>query len=118
VRIRVCSLWIVLAAFSIAVPVWAAHVDATQYLVTTSTQIGSATLTPGEYVLRAREGGNQLEIVRDGKVISEVPCQWEQLPEKARENAVLSSSNAVKEIHFSGRTAAVKIESAQASQGQ
>jgi hypothetical protein len=102
----------------IAIPVWAAHTDSTQYTITTQTQIGSATLSPGDYVLRAQEGSNQLQIVREGKVISEVTCRWEQLPQKAQETEVLSANNSVQEIHFSGRNEAVKIASASATQGQ
>ena len=117
-RIRVSTLFIALSALLITIPAWAAHLDATQFTPATQTTIGTATLSPGSYELRAQEGSNRLQIVQEGKVISEVPCQWEQLPQKARENEVLTSNNAVQEIHFSGRTAAVKVGSAQASQGQ
>ena len=117
-RIRVSSLFIALSALLITIPAWAAHVDATEFTPATQTTIGTASLSPGSYELRAQEGSNQLQIVQNGKVISEVPCQWEQLPQKAHDSEVLTSNNVVQEIHFSGRTAAVKIGSAQGSQGQ
>jgi len=112
----------VLTAMAVAVltiPAWAAgHKDSTSWSVTETATIGSTSIQPGDYQIRAQEDGNQLEVVKGAQVIATVPCHWVHLNEKASQSEILMTSNNVQEVHFSGRTEAVKIDSAMHSQGQ
>jgi hypothetical protein len=83
--------------------------DSTDFNPVQPTTIGSTQLQPGQYRLEATEGQNQLNVVRDGKVIATIPCHWVQLPIKADNSEVLSNNNQVTEIRFQGRLEAVQI---------
>ena len=100
-----------IATTALALPVWAAHKDSTTWTVSDPTTIGSKTLTPGNYEIRAEENSNQLQVYQGAKLIVEVPCHWYQLSAKARDTEVLVDGSAVREVHFAGRTDAVKIQS-------
>jgi hypothetical protein len=115
--VRSC-IFSVLAVVTLAVPSWAAHRDTITWTVTDTATIGSNTLPAGEYQIRADEGANQLEVLRNGSVVATVPCRWIQLDKKSQDSEVITNSNSVEEVHFSGRTEAVKIDSGQASEGQ
>ncbi|MFZ0039008.1 MAG: hypothetical protein WAK91_16400 [Candidatus Acidiferrales bacterium] len=115
VRSFILSAVVVLA---LAVPSWAAHKDSTQWTVTDTATIGSSTITPGDYQIRAEEGGNQLEVLKAGNVVATVPCHWVHLNQKAEYTEVLIESNNVSEIHFAGKTEAIKIDSGMEPQKQ
>jgi hypothetical protein len=103
----------VLSVLILAIPVWAgknsSHKDSMDYDVTQVTMVGNTQLQPGHYTINAREFENQFDILRDGKVIATVPCQWVRLPKKADESEVSTNSNRVNEVEFQGRTEAVKV---------
>ena len=96
---------LILVAPSLASP----RKDTTDFNPTQPTTIGNTQLQPGQYTLEATEGQNQLQVLRDGKVVATVPCHWFQLPAKADNSEVLSNNNQVTEIRFQGRPQAVQI---------
>jgi hypothetical protein len=97
-------------AFSLfTLPVLAAHTDSIPFETTQSTTIGTTQLNPGNYELRAEEGQSELQVIRDGKVIATVPCQWTQLTNKAADSEVISSNNQVTGVQFAGRTESVQF---------
>ncbi len=106
------------ALAALAFPSWAAHRDTARLTTKETTTIGSKTLTPGDYELRAEEGSQQLQILRDGKVIAEVPIHWYQLSSKPAETEVISNQNSVQEVHFAGHVDAVKVDSSMADERQ
>lgn len=99
----------VFAGLLLAVPIWAAHTNTVAWNVTQSATIGGTEVKPGEYVLRADDGGTQLEIVSKGKVIASVPCQWTQLPQKANASEVDVDGGQVTQVKFGGKTSAVSF---------
>jgi hypothetical protein len=102
----------VLAVAALALPLWAgssSHTDSTPFDAVQTAKIGQTQLQPGHYTLKAKESGNQLEILQEGKLIATVPCSWVELPQKAKNSEVLSSKNQVTQVEFRGRTEAVKI---------
>ena len=103
----------VLSVLILTMPAWAGsnsfHKDSTDYDVIQVTMIGNTQLQPGHYTIKATETEKQFEVLKDGKVVATVPCQWVRLPKKARETEVLSTSNQVNEVKFGGRKEALKI---------
>ena len=90
-------------------PIWAAHTNSVTWNVTQPSTIGGTAIKPGEYVIRAEDGGTQLEVVSRGKVVAQVPCQWTQLPQKAQASEVDVDSGQVTEVKFGGKTAAISF---------
>jgi len=103
----------VLSVLILTMPAWAgskpSHKDSTDYDVTQVMMVGNTQLQPGHYTINAREFENQFDILRDGKVIATVPCQWVRLPKKAEQSEISSTSNHVNEVEFGGRNEAVKV---------
>jgi len=103
----------VLSVLILTMPAWAgsksSHKDSTGYDPTQIMMIGNAQVQPGHYTIQAREFESQFDILRDGKVIATVPCQWVRLPKKAEQSEVSSTGNQVNEVEFEGRNEAVKI---------
>jgi hypothetical protein len=114
------SRWIVAASAlaALSLPAWAAHRDTANWSTTETTTIGSKTLSPGNYEFRAEEDAQQLQILQNGKVVAEVPIHWYQLSSKPSETEILASQNNVTEVHFAGRTDAIKVDSAMANEHQ
>ncbi|MGC1684668.1 MAG: hypothetical protein WA734_03540 [Candidatus Acidiferrales bacterium] len=111
----VCNFMIsAIAVLALAATSWAAHRDSTQWTVTDTSTIGPSTIRPGEYQIRAEEGANQLEVVKEGTVVATVPCHWIHLDQKPESTEVMTTSNAVNEVQFAGRTEAIKIDSGMA----
>jgi hypothetical protein len=103
---------IYLVAFALSVftfSLWAAHTDSIPFETTQPTTIGATQLNPGSYELRAEEGQSELQVIRDGKVIATVPCQWTQLTSKAADSEVQTSNNQVTGVQFAGRTDAIQF---------
>ena len=98
-----------LAGFLIAMPMWAAHTNTVEWNVSQPTTIGGTEIKPGDYVIRAEDGGAQLEIVSRGKVVAQVPCQWTQLPQKAQASEVDIDGGQVTQVKFGGKTAAISF---------
>lgn len=110
-RISVGGLITGLAIFAMAAPIWARpRTDTAQFDVTEPTTVAGTELRPGTYELRAEENSNQLRVVRNGKVIAEVPIAWVQLPKKSEYTQVVTKNNQVEEIDFHGKTEAVQLK--------
>jgi hypothetical protein len=99
----------VFAALLMTSPIWAAHTNTVNWNVDQPTTIAGTEVKPGEYVLRAEDGGTQLEVVSKGKVIAQVPCQWTQLPQKANASEVDVDGGQVTQVKFGGKTSAVSF---------
>lgn len=103
----------VLIVAALAAPLWARggsfRTDSTTYDTLHAVMIGSASLQPGHYRLKAKEGQSPLTILQNGKVIATVPCHWVKLPSKAHNSEILSNKNQVTRVEFQGREEAVKV---------
>jgi len=97
------------AGLLLAVPIWAAHTNSVAWNVSQPATIGGTQINPGDYVIRAEDGGSQLEVLSRGKVVAQVPCQWTQLPQKAEASEVDVDSGQVTQVKFGGRTAAISF---------
>ena len=98
-----------IAGLLVAMPIWAAHTNSVTWNVTQPSTIGGTAIKPGEYVIRAEDGGTQLEVVSRGKVVAQVPCQWTQLSQKAQASEVDVDSGQVTQVKFGGKTAAISF---------
>jgi len=97
-------------AFSLfTLPVLAAHTDSIPFETTQPTTIGTTQLNPGNYELRAQEGQFELQVIRDGKVVATIPCQWTELTNKAADSEVILSNNQVTGVQFAGRTESIQF---------
>jgi len=99
-----------LAIVFLAMPVWARPDKpyTAQWQLSAATTIGNTQIKPGMYTVRAYAKQNTLEILRDNKVIAQLPCHWIQLPQKASETGVeTNANNQIVQVEFSGKTEAV-----------
>jgi hypothetical protein len=110
---RVKALFGDLAVLLLTFPFWgrpeAVRTDTAHWITYEKTNIGNAELKPGNYQLQTRETENRLDILRDGKVVVQVPCHWIQLPKKSDETEVVTDRNEVLEVQFEGRTEAIQL---------
>ena len=106
--LKFCRSVVVFAVLILALPVWA-RTDSALLSVSQPTTIGTKQLNPGDYQLRAEEGQPQVEVLRDGKVLAQVPCTWIELPAKASNSEVITNNNQVNQVEFEGRTKAITI---------
>jgi|SRR5580698_2468853 hypothetical protein len=95
-----------LALAAMALPVWA-HTESLDYLATQPTTIGNYQLAPGEYQLKADDVKNEVTVEQGGFVITQVPCKWVQLQQKANSTEVQTSDTGVTQLTFAGKTEAV-----------
>ncbi len=113
-RIRAIQLFAAAAVLFLALPVLAAKsapgTNSTTFSVHEATTIGQTQLKPGEYLLQAVDGQNELEILQNGKMIGKAPCRWIQLPAKAQESEVLADQGKVTQVNFRGDIQAVQID--------
>lgn len=100
-RSRVLQCFTVLAVLIIAMPIWARSKSAEVHLTDPAT-IGTTQLQPGAYTLKVDDGGTQVSVVRQGKIIAEVPCHWVQLSAKPKTTEVNFTANQITEIEFGG----------------
>ena len=108
--IRMKSYLAAIAVLGLSLPLWA-HTDSVPFEVDQTLTIGTQQLEPGNYNLKAKDGENQLTIVRnnDGKVVATVPCQWVDLSKKASQSEVVTNANRVVQIEFDGKTKAIEF---------
>lgn len=99
-----------LALLAMALPVWA-HTDSIQFVATQTTTIAGYQLAPGSYELKANDATKTVTVQENGSVVTQVPCKFVQLPQKAGQNEVLSNGSKVTGIQFSGKTEAVAFNS-------
>jgi hypothetical protein len=103
-----------LAILFLAVPIWARSENARSYTAqwfnSQAMTIGNTQISPGDYSLKARQDENMLNIMRDGKVVAQVPCHWIQLPKKAEDTEVTSNKSQIVQVQFAGTTEAIKVD--------
>lgn len=107
-RIRVKYILAGLGVVLLTLPVWA-RTESAELEVTEATEIAGTQLRPGEYEIKVKDGAAQVSVVRDGKTVAQVPCQWIQLPNKAANSQVITSNNKVTEVDFGGKTEALQF---------
>jgi hypothetical protein len=104
-----------LAALALALPIAARDESSTQPkpIVSMSVDLSSAAklggrdLKPGGYLVKA--DSVKVTLSRGGKMIAEAPVQWKDESGKAAYSTIVTESNQIKEIHFSGRSKYVEI---------
>ena len=107
-RFRVNQIFATLAVLALATPIWA-RPRSVDFNVSEPTSIGTTQLKPGAYELRTKDNGTQVDVLRDGKKVAEVPCHWVQLDRKPDQSEVLLNSNRVTELDFGGSTQAARF---------
>jgi hypothetical protein len=95
----------VLALAAMALPVWA-HTDSVTFVVTQPTKIGNYQLAAGTYQLKADDVKNEVTVEQDGNVVTQIPCNWTQLPQKANDSEVQTNDTSVTQLLFQGKTEA------------
>ena len=100
-RFRILQCFTILAVLAMAVPSWARSKSVELHLTDPAT-IGTTQLQPGSYILKVDDGATQVSVVRQGKVIAEVPCHWVQLPAKPKTTEIDFTANQITEIEFGG----------------
>jgi hypothetical protein len=107
-RFRAKQTFVTFAVLALATPIWARS-KSLDFNTTEPTTIGTTQLSPGSYQLRAKENGTQVDVLKGGKIVAEVPCHWVQLDKKADQSEVLLNSNRVTELDFGGSTQAARF---------
>jgi hypothetical protein len=93
---------------AVASPLWA-RTDKQLFSLDHSAVIGSTQLKPGAYELMANEGKKDLMVVQNGKIITDVPGSWVQLPKKAEYSEVVLNGDRITQIEFDGRAQAFQL---------
>jgi hypothetical protein len=99
-----------LAAIAFAIPAWASHKMSTRLTLDNPAKIGNTTLKPGSYRLVVNSGQNDVRVMHHGRLLATVPGQWVNLKNKSPYTDVVINKNQVKEIDFSGKTQAVRVD--------
>jgi hypothetical protein len=101
------------AILFLAAPIWArpegSRTYTAEWYATQATNIGNIRIKPGQYTVEARENENTLDILRDGKVVAQLPCHWIELPKKAEDTEVDTNNNQIVQVEFAGKTEAVQV---------
>jgi hypothetical protein len=79
------------------------------YSATEAVTVGQTHLKPGTYSFEAVEGQNQVEILKNGKEVGTVSCQWVKLPTKAPDTEIQTDAGRVTQVNFRGKDEAAKI---------
>ena len=112
---RMSLVFTVLAAIVLALPI-AARSDNTNppkaiasmsVDLSSPATLGGTQLKPGSYSVKA--DGAKVTLSRGGKMIAEAPVQWKDEAGKAAYSTIVTESNQIKEIHFSGKSKYVEI---------
>ena len=108
-RLSIQKCFVALALTVAAFPVWAAHNYSEDLNPTDPVSIGTTSLKPGQYVLKAEEGKSEIQVLQHNKVIATVPVNWKALPAKTRDAQVVTDGGKVTEVQFSGSAQAADI---------
>jgi hypothetical protein len=100
-RFRILQCVAIFAVLAIATPIWARS-KSVDLRLTDPASIGTTQLQPGSYTLKVDEGATQVSVVRQGKVIAEVPCHWVQLQARPKTTEINFTANQITEIEFGG----------------
>ncbi|MGB6482054.1 MAG: hypothetical protein WBE86_01055 [Candidatus Acidiferrales bacterium] len=98
----------ILAVLALSAPVFARSMSQPLELNQPAT-IGSATLQPGHYELKADPNSNQVRVERDGKLVATVEGRTVTLNKKSDYGAVVMDGQRIHEIQFAGKTEAIEI---------
>ena len=90
-----------LAVLVSVLPVWA-RTYKQPWIVVGSATIGSTQMKPGSYELNADDSKKELTVLLNNKAVATVQGQWIKLPKKSDYSTVLTDSNKVTQIQFSG----------------
>lgn len=113
---RVMSfVFTVLAALALALPIAARDESSTQPKpivsmsvdLSSAARLGGTELRAGSYSVKA--DSVKVTLSRGGKLIAEAPVQWKDESGKAAYSTIVTESNQIKEIHFSGKSKYVEI---------
>ncbi|MGH9683231.1 MAG: hypothetical protein ACRD4S_06450 [Candidatus Acidiferrales bacterium] len=115
-RTRLSYFLAVSVVLVLALPVWA-HTDKTPFDIDQTETIANTQLQPGHYELKVPPQGAEATILKNGKVIAEVPCHWIDLQSKPSEDEVISNGNTIVEVEFGGRRQAIDFTQAAKSTG-
>lgn len=99
----------VLVAAAFAIPVWA-HEESASLILSKPATIEQKALKPGDYKFVANTGTKEVRVMRRGRVVATVPGKWITLQSKSPYNAVVLNKRQIREIDFSGKTQAVRLE--------
>jgi len=86
-----------------------ARIDSAQWSTSKAVNIGTTQVGPGTYKFEAPENGSTLFVERDGLLVSDVPCYWVRLPQKAEQFKVVTDKDRVLQIEFAGALFALKV---------
>jgi hypothetical protein len=101
---------VVLAILALSAPVFARSRSMAQPLdLSQPATIGSTTLKPGHYEIRADENSNQVRVTHDSKLVATVEGKIVTLNRKAPYAAVVFNGRQIHEIQFSGKIEAIEI---------
>ena len=100
------SLKYVLAAASLAIivsPAWA-RTDSMDLSVDHPFVVGTTTLQPGTYEVKADEDKDMLQVQQDGKTVATVQGHWAKLAHKPDYSSAQYNGNALQEVSFEGNS--------------
>ena len=112
---RMNSVLTILAALAFAMPI-AARADDSKTIkpvsrvavdLHSSATLAGKDLKPGTYQVSADE--TKMTILRDGKVVAEVPIEWKDGQGKASYTSVVTDSNQITEVHFGGKAKYISV---------
>ena len=108
---RATRLILFVAAFAMAMPMWAAREDTASVSFDHTMIVAGKAIQPGNYEFKVRPNDTTIEILRssDNKLIATVEGTWVALNSKPRDTEVLSNKDYVEEIDFGGKTEAIRF---------
>lgn len=98
-----------LSILALAAPVWARTESAKMTLVRPAT-IGQKTLNPGKYRFVANTMTKDVRVMHQGRTVAMVPGKWVTLHNKSPYTAIVLKKRSIREIQFSGRLKAIKLD--------
>ncbi len=98
----------ILAVLALAAPAFARSMSQPLDLNQPAT-IGSTTLQPGHYELKAEPNSNQVRVVSNGRLVATIEGREITLNRKAPYGAVVMDGRRIHEIQFGGKTEAIEI---------
>lgn len=83
--------------------------DSAQWSTSRTVNVGTTQIGPGTYTFEAPENEATLFVERDGLLISDVPCYWVKLPQKAEQFKVVTDKDQVRRIEFPDTPYALEV---------
>ena len=112
---RMNSVLTIVAALAFAMPI-ATRADDSKTIkpvsrvavdLHSSATLAGKDLKPGTYQVSADE--TKMTILRDGKVVAEVPIEWKDGQSKSSYTSVVTESNQITEVHFGGKAKYISV---------